>query len=82
MGPQERTVIVQKPRNAEAYQMTPVACFLAFLTSALLKRGQRKLWRDLFSLGPVVIGMALEAAALGVVRPGSMARLAGGHPRE
>src|SRR5271170_6436192 len=45
-------------------------------TAAMLQRWQIKRWRNLFALGPVVIGVAFKAARFRVVRSGRVTRLA------
>jgi len=45
------------------------------------KGGKGEFWRDFFALGPIVVGVALEAAGFGVILAGGMAGLAGGDAR-
>lgn len=66
------------------------AChFFRWLENLLRRRGisgaeggEGELWHYFFAFGPVVVGVALEAARLGVLGAGSMALLAGGNAGE
>src|SRR5437899_13011482 len=48
--------------------------------AAASERGKSEFLRDFLGLRPVVIRVTLEAARLGVIRPGRMASLASFHP--
>ena len=51
--------------------------FTRKLATAGFQRREIKRWGDFFPLGPIVIGVAFEAARLSMLRSGSVAGLAG-----
>src|SRR5260370_28971217 len=60
----------------------PIANHQGDLAAPSPESRQRKFRRDFLTLRPIVVGVALRAARLSMLRPRSMASLAGRNPRQ